>query len=142
MVGPAGSFADESRRVGARGSGTAGQASAARRASPASAARGRLTDNVNFMASTSRARLRNIRPRVTTAVANERLSQKIRWDVKGEAFEAQAGNINRLVDHSCAPSADGGSRRVAGATVGTGGSALGGGQAEGLRDVSGPVAAT
>src|SRR5438132_7286659 len=45
-----------------------------------------LTDNVNFMASNLTTQVRNI-AKVTTAVANGDLSQKITVDVKGEILE-------------------------------------------------------
>src|SRR5438045_2990142 len=55
-----------------------------------------LTDNVNFMASNLTGQVRNI-AKVTTAVANGDLSQKITVDVKGEILELKA-TINTMVD--------------------------------------------
>src|SRR5207253_1387269 len=55
-----------------------------------------LTDNVNFMASNLTAQVRNI-AKVTTAVANGDLSQKITVDVKGEML-ALKDTINTMVD--------------------------------------------
>src|SRR5213595_2307434 len=55
-----------------------------------------LTDNVNFMAANLTSQVRNI-AKVTTAVANGDLSQKITVDVKGEILELKA-TINTMVD--------------------------------------------
>ncbi|HWT84641.1 MAG TPA: response regulator, partial [Myxococcales bacterium] len=55
-----------------------------------------LTDNVNFMAANLTSQVRNI-AKVTTAVANGDLSQKITVDVKGEVQELKA-TINTMVD--------------------------------------------
>src|SRR5207244_4077927 len=55
-----------------------------------------LTDNVNFMASNLTTQVRNI-AKVTTAVANGDLSQKITVDVKGEILELKS-TINTMVD--------------------------------------------
>jgi HAMP domain-containing protein/signal transduction histidine kinase/CheY-like chemotaxis protein len=55
-----------------------------------------LTDNVNFMAANLTSQVRNI-AKVTTAVANGDLSQKITVDVKGEVLELKA-TINTMVD--------------------------------------------
>src|SRR5205814_8700916 len=55
-----------------------------------------LTDNVNFMASNLTGQVRNI-AKVTTAVANGDLSQKITVDVKGEML-ALKDTINTMVD--------------------------------------------
>ena len=55
-----------------------------------------LTDNVNFLASNMTSQLRNI-AKVTTAVANGDLSQKILVDVKGEFLELK-NTINTMVD--------------------------------------------
>src|SRR5205807_5676735 len=55
-----------------------------------------LTDNVNFMASNLTGQVRNI-AKVTTAVANGDLSQKITVDVKGEMLELK-NTINTMVD--------------------------------------------
>src|SRR5205807_414852 len=53
-----------------------------------------LTDNVNFMAANLTSQVRNI-AKVTTAVANGDLSQKITVDVKGEILELKA-TINTM----------------------------------------------
>ena len=55
-----------------------------------------LTDNVNGLASNLTAQVRNI-AKVTTAVANGDLSQKITVDAKGEIFELK-NTINTMVD--------------------------------------------
>src|SRR6202043_735785 len=55
-----------------------------------------LTDNVNAMAGSLTAQVRDI-ARVTTAVANGDLSQKITVDVKGEILELKE-TINKMVD--------------------------------------------
>src|SRR6202795_3096249 len=55
-----------------------------------------LTDNVNFMAANLTGQVRNI-AKVTTAVANGDLSQKITVDVKGEILELK-NTINTMVD--------------------------------------------
>ncbi len=55
-----------------------------------------LTDNVNFMAGSLTAQVRNI-AEVTTAVANGDLSKKITVDVKGEILELK-NTINVMVD--------------------------------------------
>ena len=57
-----------------------------------------LTDNVNFLAANLTAQVRNI-AKVTTAVANGDLSQKITVDARGEIFELK-NTINTMVD-SC-----------------------------------------
>src|SRR5438093_1302344 len=56
-----------------------------------------LTDNVNAMAGSLTAQVRDI-ARVTTAVANGDLSQKITVDVKGEILQLK-DIINKMVDH-------------------------------------------
>ena len=55
-----------------------------------------LTDNVNGLANNLTVQVRNI-AKVTTAVANGDLSQKITVDVKGEILELKA-TINTMVD--------------------------------------------
>src|SRR5438094_6621884 len=55
-----------------------------------------LTDNVNFMAGSLTAQVRNIAD-VTTAVANGDLSKKITVDVKGEILELK-NTVNVMVD--------------------------------------------
>src|SRR5438105_2197425 len=88
-----------------------------------------LTDNVNFMASNLTTQVRNI-AKVTTAVANGDLSQKITVDVKGEVLELK-NTINTMVDQLNAFAAE--VTRVA-REVGTEGKL--GGQAE-VRGVTG-----
>src|SRR3977135_2805307 len=63
-----------------------------------------LTDNVNFMAANLTSQVRNI-AKVTTAVANGDLSQKITVDVKGEVLELKA-TINTMVDQLNAVAAE------------------------------------
>ncbi|HEX7624703.1 MAG TPA: HAMP domain-containing protein, partial [Anaeromyxobacteraceae bacterium] len=55
-----------------------------------------LTDNVNGLAANLTAQMRNI-AKVTTAVANGDLSQKITVDARGEIFELK-NTINKMVD--------------------------------------------
>jgi signal transduction histidine kinase/CheY-like chemotaxis protein/HAMP domain-containing protein len=55
-----------------------------------------LTDNVNYMASNLTSHLRNI-AKVTTAVANGDLTQKITVDTKGELLELK-NTVNTMVD--------------------------------------------
>src|SRR5207344_872471 len=55
-----------------------------------------LTDNVNLLAGNLTDQVRNI-AKVTTAVANGDLSQKITVDVKGEILELK-NTINTMVD--------------------------------------------
>ena len=55
-----------------------------------------LTDNVNGLAANLTGQVRNI-AKVTTAVANGDLSQKITVDVKGEILELK-NTINTMVD--------------------------------------------
>src|SRR5205814_4620834 len=55
-----------------------------------------LTDNVNFMASNLTSQVRNI-AKVSTAVANGDLSQKITVDARGEIFELK-NTINTMLD--------------------------------------------
>ena len=55
-----------------------------------------LTDNVNSLAKNLTAQVRNI-AKVTTAVANGDLSQKITVDAKGEVLELK-NTINTMVD--------------------------------------------
>src|SRR5262249_2006611 len=88
-----------------------------------------LTDNVNFMAANLTSQVRNI-AKVTTAVANGDLSQKITVDVKGEILELKA-TINTMVDQLNAFASD---VRRAAREVGTEGKL--GGQAE-VRGVGG-----
>ena len=55
-----------------------------------------LTDNVNGLAANLTAQVRNI-AKVTTAVANGDLSQKITVDARGEIYELK-NTINTMVD--------------------------------------------
>ena len=55
-----------------------------------------LTDNVNGLASNLTAQVRNI-AKVTTAIANGDLSQKITVDAKGEILQIK-NTINKMVD--------------------------------------------
>jgi HAMP domain-containing protein/signal transduction histidine kinase/ActR/RegA family two-component response regulator len=88
-----------------------------------------LTDNVNVLAANLTGQVRNI-AKVTTAVANGDLSQKITVDAKGEVFELKS-TINVMVDQLRSFAAE--VARVA-REVGTEGKL--GGQAE-VRGVSG-----
>src|SRR5579872_4924410 len=88
-----------------------------------------LTDNVNVLAGNLTSQVRNI-AKVTTAVANGDLSQKITVDVKGEILELK-NTVNTMVDQLSAFAAE--VTRVA-KEVGTQGKL--GGQAE-VRGVSG-----
>ncbi|MDC4225831.1 MAG: HAMP domain-containing protein [Candidatus Manganitrophus sp.] len=88
-----------------------------------------LTDNVNQMAGNLTAQVRNI-AKVTTAVANGDLSQKITVDAKGEILELK-NTINTMVDQLSSFAAE--VTRVAN-EVGTEGKL--GGQAE-VRGVAG-----
>ena len=88
-----------------------------------------LTDNVNVLASNLTAQVRNI-AKVTTAVANGDLSQKITVDAKGEILELK-NTINTMVDQLSSFAAE--VTRVA-KEVGTEGKL--GGQAE-VKGVSG-----
>jgi HAMP domain-containing protein/CheY-like chemotaxis protein/signal transduction histidine kinase len=63
-----------------------------------------LTDSVNFMASNLTGQVRDI-ARVTTAVANGDLSQKITADVKGEMLELK-NTVNIMVDQLSAFAAE------------------------------------
>ena len=55
-----------------------------------------MTDNVNGMANSITAQVRNV-AEVTTAVARGDLSQKITVDAKGEILELK-GTINTMID--------------------------------------------
>src|SRR2546426_1682662 len=81
MVDQLGAFASEVTRV-AREVGTEGQLGGQAVVKGVSGTWKDLTDNVNFMASNLTNQVRNI-AEVTTAVANNDLSQKITDDVKG-----------------------------------------------------------
>ncbi|MGH8859865.1 MAG: HAMP domain-containing protein, partial [Jatrophihabitantaceae bacterium] len=95
MVDQLSSFADEVTRV-AREVGTEGKLGGQAQVRGVSGTWKDLTDNVNFMAANLTSQVRNI-AKVTTAVANGDLSQKITVDVKGEILELKA-TINTMVD--------------------------------------------
>src|SRR5207248_1638450 len=95
MVDQLGSFAAEVTRV-AREVGTEGKLGGQAKVHGVSGTWKELTDNVNFMATNLTNQVRNI-AKVTTAVANGDLSQKITVDVKGEVLELK-NTINIMVD--------------------------------------------
>src|SRR5437763_198529 len=95
MAGTLGIFAEEVTRV-AKEVGTDGKLGGQAEVKGVSGVWKDLTDNVNFMASNLTTQVRNI-AKVTTAVANGDLSQKITVDVKGEVLELKA-TINTMVD--------------------------------------------
>jgi len=95
MVDQLRSFASEVTRV-AREVGTDGKLGGQADVRGVSGVWKDLTDNVNFMAANLTSQVRNI-AKVTTAVANGDLSQKITVDVKGEILELKA-TINTMVD--------------------------------------------
>src|SRR5207248_855406 len=95
MVDQLRSFASEVTRV-ANQVGTEGKLGAQAEGPGVAGAWKDLTDNVNFMAANLTSQVRNI-AKVTTAVANGDLSQKITVDVKGEVLELKA-TINTMVD--------------------------------------------
>ncbi|AIE86376.1 HAMP domain-containing protein [Fimbriimonas ginsengisoli] len=95
MVDQLNSFADEVTRV-AREVGTEGILGGQANVKGVSGTWRDLTDSVNFMASNLTTQVRNI-AKVTTAVANGDLSQKITVDVKGEILELK-DTINTMVD--------------------------------------------
>ena len=122
MVDQLRSFAAEVTRVARRSAPKA--SSAARREVPGVSGTWKdLTDNVNVLAGNLTDQVRNI-AKVTTAVANGDLSQKITVDVKGEILELK-NTINTMVDQLRSFAARGHARR---AEVGTEGKL--GGQAE------------
>src|SRR6202022_1002078 len=88
MVDQLRSFASEVTRV-AREVGTDGKLGGQADVRGVSGVWKDLTDNVNFMAANLTPQVRNI-AKVTTAVANGDLSQKITVDVKGEVLELKA----------------------------------------------------
>ncbi len=93
-----------------------------------------LTDNVNGLAANLTAQVRNI-AKVTTAVANGDLSQKITVDARGEIYELK-NTINTMVDTLRSFAAE--VTRVA-KEVGTEGQARRAGRREGrLRHLEGP----
>jgi CheY-like chemotaxis protein/signal transduction histidine kinase/HAMP domain-containing protein len=95
MVTQLGSFASEVTRV-AREVGTEGKLGGEAKVKGVAGTWKDLTDNVNFMASSLTAQVRNI-AEVTTAVAKGDLSKKITVDVKGEILELK-NTINVMVD--------------------------------------------
>src|SRR6266851_1384952 len=95
MVDQLRSFASEVTRV-AKEVGTEGKLGGQAEVQGVSGTWKDLTDNVNFMASNLTNQVRNI-AKVTTAVANGDLSQKITVDVRGEVL-ALKNTINTMVD--------------------------------------------
>ena len=96
MVDQLGAFASEVIRV-AREVGIEGKLGGQAQVKGASGFWKDLTDNVNMMASNLTNQVRDI-SRVSTAVANGDLSQKIVVDVKGEFLELKQ-TINKMVDN-------------------------------------------
>jgi HAMP domain-containing protein/CheY-like chemotaxis protein/signal transduction histidine kinase len=95
MVDQLNSFASEVTRV-AREVGTEGKLGGQAQVRDVSGVWKDLTDNVNLMAGSLTAQVRNIAD-VTTAVANGDLSKKITVDVRGEILELK-NTINTMVD--------------------------------------------
>ncbi|HVL40505.1 MAG TPA: HAMP domain-containing protein, partial [Fimbriimonadaceae bacterium] len=95
MVDQLRSFADEVTRV-AREVGTEGKLGGQANVHGVSGTWKDLTDNVNTLASNLTTQVRNI-AKVTTAVANGDLSQKITVDVAGEILELK-NTVNTMVD--------------------------------------------
>jgi signal transduction histidine kinase/CheY-like chemotaxis protein/HAMP domain-containing protein len=95
MVDQLSSFADEVTRV-AKEVGTEGKLGGQAQVKGVSGTWKDLTDNVNGLASNLTNQVRNI-AKVTTAVANGDLSQKITVDAQGEILELK-DTINRMVD--------------------------------------------
>jgi HAMP domain-containing protein/signal transduction histidine kinase len=95
MVDQLSAFADEATRV-AREVGTEGRLGGQARVPGVAGTWKDLTDSVNFMASNLTDQVRDI-ARVTTAVANGDLSQKILVDVRGEMLELKR-TVNTMVD--------------------------------------------
>src|SRR5512132_2904507 len=96
MVDQLRSFASEVTRV-AREVGTEGKLGGQALVEGVAGTWKDLTDNVNSMASGLTAQVRDI-AKVTTAVANGDLSQKIAVDVRGEILELK-NTINKMVDN-------------------------------------------
>src|SRR5438128_613354 len=96
MVDQLNAFASEVTRV-AREVGTEGQLGGQAEVKGVAGTWKDLTDNVNAMAGSLTAQVRDI-ARVTTAVANADLSQKITVDVKGEILQLK-DTINKMVDN-------------------------------------------
>ena len=95
MVDQLNSFAGEVTRV-AREVGTEGTLGGQAQVEGVSGTWKDLTDNVNFMAANLTDQVRNI-AKVTTAVANGDLSQKITVEAKGEILELKS-TVNTMVD--------------------------------------------
>src|SRR6202041_866949 len=95
MVDQLSSFAAEVTRV-AKEVGTEGKLGGQAQVKGVSGTWKDLTDNVNQLAGNLTSQVRNI-AKVTTAVANGDLSQKITVDAKGEIFELK-DTINTMVD--------------------------------------------
>src|SRR5690349_8952862 len=95
MVDQLSSFAAEVTRV-AKEVGTDGKLGGQARVKGVSGIWKDLTDNVNVLAGNLTAQVRNI-AKVTTAVANGDLSQKITVDARGEIYELK-NTINTMVD--------------------------------------------
>ncbi|MBA3739207.1 MAG: HAMP domain-containing protein, partial [Actinobacteria bacterium] len=126
MVDQLSAFAGEVTRV-AREVGTEGKLGVEAEVEDVSGVWRDLTQNVNTMASSLTAQVRNI-AEVTTAVANGDLSKKVTVDVKGEIAELK-GTINTMVDQLSAFAAE--VTRVA-KEVGTEGKLGGQAQVEGV----------
>src|SRR5690606_21566617 len=95
MVDQLSSFADEGTR-GAREVGTEGKLGGQAAVPTVSGTSRDPTENVNQLAATLTAQVRNI-AQVTTAVARGDLSQKITVDAKGEILELK-DTVNTMVD--------------------------------------------
>ena len=95
MVDQLSSFADEVTRV-AREVGTEGKLGGQAKVKGVSGVWKDLTENVNSMASSLTAQVRNI-AEVTTAVANGDLSKKITVDARGEVLQLKE-TVNTMVD--------------------------------------------
>jgi HAMP domain-containing protein/CheY-like chemotaxis protein/GAF domain-containing protein len=126
MVDQLSAFAGEVTRV-AREVGTEGKLGVEAEVEDVSGVWRDLTQNVNTMASSLTAQVRNI-AEVTTAVANGDLSKKVTVDVKGEILELKQ-TINTMVDQLSAFAAE--VTRVA-REVGTEGKLGGQAQVEGV----------
>src|SRR5205823_1508143 len=96
MVDNLNTFAGEVTRV-AREVGTEGKLGGQAQVKGVAGTWKDLTDNVNAMASSLTAQVRDI-ARVATAIANGDLSQKITVDVKGEILQLKH-TINKMVDN-------------------------------------------
>src|SRR5207245_2493594 len=96
MVDQLNAFSGEVSRV-AREVGTEGKLGGQARVLGAAGTWKGLTDNVNAMAGSLTAQVRDI-ARVATAIANGDLSQKITVDVKGEILQLK-DTINKMVDN-------------------------------------------